>query len=129
MLLDQGNLGAKSRRSGRRHQSSRPRTDDNEIISGRRGGVLPIGRVKIGNEAPVVSVGRRDQDRLGVGAHKLCGLRQVSALLIFFSNAFLAMRVTNIVTAIAASRPTPYNTHSPVVRWRCLLLMLPREPR
>jgi len=36
----------------------------------------------------------------------------VSLLLIFFSNAFLALRVTNIVTAIVASRPTPYNTHS-----------------
>src|SRR5439155_16967988 len=54
MLLDQGNLGAKSRRTGRRHQSSRPRADDNEIISGRRGRVLPIGRVKIGNEAPIL---------------------------------------------------------------------------
>src|SRR5436190_7932312 len=129
MLLDQGNLGAKSRRTGRRHQSSRPRTDDNEIISGRRGRVLPIGRVKIGNEAPVVSVRRRDQDRLGVGAHKLCGLPPVSALLIFFSNAFLATRVTNIVTPIVASSPTPYNTHSPVVRWRCPEPTLTREPR
>src|SRR5437870_6431296 len=119
MLLDQGNRGAKSRRSGRRHQSSRPRTDDNEIISGCRGRVLPVGRVKIGNEAPVVSVGRRDQDRLSVGAHKLWDLWLVSLLLIFFSNAFLATRVTNLVTAIVASRPTPYKTHSPVVRWRC----------
>src|SRR5437867_9490456 len=108
MLLDQGNLGAKSRRSGRRHQPSRPRADDNEIISRRRGGVLPIGRVKIGNEAPVVSVRWRDQDRLRVGAHELCGLRKVSALLILFSNAFLATRVTNIVTVMVASRPTRY---------------------
>src|SRR5207244_8980413 len=129
MLLDQGNLGAKSRRSGRRHQSSRPRADDNEIISGRRGRVLPIWRVKIGNEAPVVSVGRRDQDRLGVDAHKLWELWLVSLLLIFFSNAFLATRVTNIVTAIVASRPTPYNTHSPVVRWRWAAPTLTSEPR
>src|SRR5438093_904516 len=118
MLLDQGNLGAKSRRSRRRHQSSRPRADDNEIISRRRGGVLPIGRVKIGNEAPVVSVGRRDQDSLSVDAHKLWELWLVSLLLIFFCNAFLATRVTNIVAAIVASRPMPYNTHSPVVSWR-----------
>src|SRR6266511_2635028 len=129
MLLDQGNLGAKSRRTGRRHQSSGPRADDNEIISGRRGRVPPIGRVKIGNEAPVVSVRGCDQDRLGVGAHKLCGLRRVSALLIFFCSAFLATRVTNIVTAILASRPTPYNTHSPVVRWRCPVPTLTSEPR
>src|ERR1044071_5928682 len=129
MLLDQGNLGAKSRRSGRRHESSRPRADDNEIISERSGRVPPIGRVKIGNEAHVVSVGWRDQDRLGVGAHKLCGLPPVSALLIFFSNAFLATRVTNIVTTIVARRPTPYNTHSPIVRWRCPAPTLTSEPR
>src|SRR5213592_2940567 len=118
MLLDEGNLGAKSRCTGRRHQSSGPRADDNEIISGRRGRVLPIGRVKIGNEAPVVNVGRRDQNRLRVGAHKLCGLPPVPALPILFCNAFLATRATNIVTTIVASRPTRYNTHSPVVRWR-----------
>src|SRR2546425_4144977 len=129
MFLDQRHLRTQTGRAGSRHQSSRPRTDDNEIISGRRGGVLPIGRVKIGNEAPVVSVGRRDQDRLGVGAHKLCGLPPVSLLLIFFSNAFLATRVTNIVTAIVASRPTSYNTHSPVVSWRRPAPTLTSEPR
>src|SRR5437870_13857435 len=103
MLLDQGNRGAKSRRSGRRHQSSRPRTDDNEIISRCRGGVLPIGRVKIGNEAPVVSIGRRDQDRLTVAAPNIWALWLVSPLLIFFSNAFLGLRATMIVTAIVTS--------------------------
>src|SRR2546425_9715676 len=100
MFLDQRHLRTQTGRAGSRHQPSRPRADDNEIISGRRGGVLPIGRVKIGNEASVVSVGRSDQDRLG--AHKLWELWLVSLLLIFFSNAFLATRVTNMVTATVA---------------------------
>src|SRR5213075_324007 len=128
MLLDQGNFGAKSRRTSRRYESSRPRTDDNEIISRRRGRVPPIGRVKIGNEAPVVSIGRGDQDGLAVVAHQLCGLPPVS-LPIFFCNAFFATRVMNIVTAIVASRPTPYKTHSPVVRRRCPALTLTSDPR
>ena len=49
-------------------------------------------------KARVVRVGRRDQDRLRVGAHNACGLRPVSLLPpIFFANAFQAGCVRNTI--------------------------------
>src|SRR5882724_11038218 len=118
-LLDQGNLRSETCRACRGYQPSGPRADDDKIVAGRRGGILPIGRVNIGNEARVVRIGRREHDRLRVGAHNPCGLWPVSLLLIFLASAFFASRVTNTVTAMVASRPTPYKAHSPAVRWRC----------
>ena len=63
MFLDQRHFRPKACRPGRRHQPSRPRADDDEIVAGRGRGILPIARVDIGNEARVVGVRRRDQDR------------------------------------------------------------------
>src|SRR6266404_1256940 len=128
-LLDQRNLRSETCCAGRGYQPSRSRADDDKIVAGRRGGILPIRGMHIGQEAPVVSVRRRDEDRLGVGGHKLCGLRLASPLPIFFANALLARRVTNTVTVTVASRPTPYKTHSPAVRWRWAAPTLTSEPR
>src|SRR6266404_6305425 len=41
-LLNERDLRAKSRRPCRSHQSSRPRADDDKIVAGGRGGILPI---------------------------------------------------------------------------------------
>src|SRR5262245_15084585 len=128
MLLDQRHLCPETGCASRRYQPSRPRADDNEIVAGRRCGVLPIRRVDKGNEAHIVRIRRPDQ-YMGVRAHTACGLSPVSLPLIFRARALRARRVTNTVTATVASRPTPYKTHSPVVRWRWPALTLTSEPR
>src|SRR5437867_864914 len=115
VLLNDRNLRPKSRRPGRSHQSGRPRPDDHEIVAGRRGGILPIRGVHIGQESRIVRVSRFDQDRSQGDAHKALGTCTDSSRPIFLANALLARRVTNTVTTTAASSPTPYKTHSPVV--------------
>src|SRR5262249_48783421 len=128
MFLDQRHLRSQTGCAGSRHQPSRARADHNEIVNGRRGRVRPIRRVDIGNEALVVRIRRVDQD-LRMRAHTDCGLSPFSLPLIFLARALRARRVTNTVTATVASRPTPYKTHSLVVRCRCPALTLTSEPR
>src|SRR5437867_8190435 len=41
-LLDQGNLRSETCCACRSYQPSRPRADDDKIVAGRRGGILPI---------------------------------------------------------------------------------------
>src|SRR5439155_6998519 len=115
-LLNERDLRPKSRRPRRSHQSSRPRADDDKIVAGRRGGILPIRGVHIGQESRIVRISRFDQDRSQGDAHKALGTCTDSSRPIFLANALLARRVTNTVTTTAASSPTPYKTHSPVVR-------------
>src|SRR6266481_5221715 len=128
-LLDQGNLRSETCCACRGYQPSRPRADDDKIVAGRRGGILPIRGVNIRHESRIVRVSRFDQDRSQGDAHHLFGV--CSGLLppIFFANALLARRVTNTVTMTVASSPTPYKTHSPVVRWRWPAPTLISEPR
>src|SRR5436190_2791871 len=129
MLLDQGHFCPETGCAGSRYQPSSSSADDDEIIARRRGRVLPIRRVDIGDEARIVRIRRVDQDRLRAGAHKVYGFWPGSLALIFFARALRAKRVTKTVTTTVASRPTPYKTHSPVVRWRCPALRLTSEPR
>src|SRR5437660_9049560 len=128
VLLNERDLRPKSRRPRRTHQSGRPRPDDHEIVAGRRGGILPIRGVHIGQESRIMRVSRFDQDRSQGDAH-IISWGVCSVLMIFFANARLARRVTNTVTVTAASSPTPYKTHSPVVRWRWPAPTLTSEPR
>src|SRR3989442_15632729 len=126
-LLDQGNLRSETCCACRRYQPSRPRADDHEIVAGRRGGILPIRGVHIGQESRIVRISRFDQDRSQGDAHHCLGF--CSVLMIFFASALLARRVTNTVTVTVASSPTPYKTHWPVVRWRWPAPTLTSEPR
>src|SRR2546425_10316699 len=128
-LLDQGNLRSETCCACRRYQPSRPRADDDKIVAGRRGGILPIRGVNIRHESRIVRVSRFDQDRSQVDAHHLFGVCSVLMLPIFFANALLATRVTNTVTVTVARSPTPYKAHSPVVRCRCPAPTLTSEPR
>ncbi len=52
-------------------QPGRPRANDDQVVTGRRGRVMPLRRVEIGNEPRIVRVHRRDQDGLRVVAHAL----------------------------------------------------------
>src|SRR5260370_355735 len=129
ILLNERDLRPKSRRPGRGHQPSRPCADHDEIVAGRRGRVPPIRGMKIRDESRIVRVSRPDQDGFRGSAHHIFGVCSVSLLPIFFANAFQARRATNTVTVTVASSPTPYKTHSPVVRWRWPAPTLPSEPR
>src|SRR5713101_1872234 len=97
-LLDQRNLRSETCCACRGYQPSRPRADDDKIVAGRRGWILPIRGVNISHESRIVRVSRFDQNGLGVGSHNPCGLWLVSLLLIFLASAFFASRVTNTVT-------------------------------
>ena len=115
-LLDQGNLRSETCCACRRYQPSRPRADDDKIVARRRSGILPVRGVHIGQKSRIVRISRFDQDRSQGDAHKALGTCTDSSRPIFLANALLARRVTNTVTTTAASSPTPYKTHSPVVR-------------
>src|SRR5580765_3706815 len=63
VLLNESNLGPETSRPRRSHQSGRPRPDDDKIVAGRRGWILPIRGVNIRRESRIVRVSRLDQDR------------------------------------------------------------------
>src|SRR5215510_4359734 len=106
IFLDQGYLRTETGGPCRRHQPGRPGTNDDQIVAGRRDGVLPIERMATRHEARVVYVRWLDQNSLRGRIHIPSGAGPVSLPVIFFANAFLASRVTNTVTTTVASRPT-----------------------
>src|SRR6266567_2781030 len=62
-LLDQGHLRSETCCAGRGYQSSRPRANDDKIVAGGWGGILPIRGVNVRHESRIVRVSRFDQDR------------------------------------------------------------------
>src|SRR5262249_55743026 len=56
IFLDQGYLRTETGGPCRRHQPGRPGTNDDQIVAGRRDGVLPIERMATRHEARVVYV-------------------------------------------------------------------------
>ena len=92
--LDERHARAESGRARRRDQPRGPGPDHDQVVAGRGLGIRPVIRVHIGHERPVVGIPWLDG---GWIAH-VRGTRSASAR--------RARRVTKIVTAIVATRPT-----------------------
>jgi len=73
-LLDQGNLRSETCCACCGYQPGRPRADDDKIVAGRRGGILPISGVHIGQESRIVRISGFDQDRSRGGTQNPFGV-------------------------------------------------------
>ena len=65
LALDQRHFGAQSGRSGRRHESGSPRTDDDEIVALGRFGIRPVGRMHALDQNAIVFIERLDLREFG----------------------------------------------------------------
>ncbi len=106
MLFDQGDARAQTNGSGSSDQAGSAGTNDDEIVAARRSGVGPPGRMHIRDQFLVVTIpglngGGRTRD------HEEGCMRCPVQESIRFAKERFAMRVTWIVTAMVAMRPTP----------------------
>ena len=129
MSFHQRDFRSQASRTGCCDQPTRAGADNDQIVTTPGGGISPMLRMDTGNEARIVRVRRRNQKSFQISAHDFRVFWSRSLGLILLASAFFANRVTKTVTVIVASRPTPYNTHSPVVRRRCPAPRFTNEPR
>ncbi len=102
MLFNQRYFGAQTGGAHGRNQARSARADDDEIVARGRRRVFPVVRVDVGYELSVVVVPWKDRRLIGL-VHFTFGCWAETLL----ASAFFAIRVINIVTTTAASKPTP----------------------